>query len=443
MALFKAYDIRGLYPSELNEEIARKIGFCFGKLIGGETYGIGRDMRLSGKSLMDALVDGLMRAGIKVIDLGMVATPMLTFSVVKYGLDAGIMVTASHNPKEYNGFKMVRKGGLPVGWDTGIEELQKMVSKLEAMPKPQPEARVTEKSPLEDYITHLLSFVRGAEGLTVAVDTAHGMAALYAETLFEKLNCKLVPLYLDIDGNFPDHEPNPLKPENMRDLQKAVRETNADIGMEFDGDADRVAFVDEQGTIIPCDLIIALLAKEALSESPGRTVVYDVRSSWAVREEIEALGGEAVMGRVGHSFMKGLLRETNGLLAGELSGHYYFSDNHFADDGAIAAIKVINLLCKQKKPLSELVKPLKRYFASGEVNSDVADKEGKIAELKEKFGSGNITELDGLSVEFDDWWFNVRPSNTEPVLRLTVEAKTEDLMEQKRDDLLCVIRSGS
>jgi len=442
MGIFKAYDIRGVYPTELDEEIARKIGTCAGKLIGGRTIGVGHDMRLSGEALSDAVIDGLLRAGVNVIDLGAIATPMLTFSVVEYGFDGGVMVTASHNPKEYNGFKMVRKEGKPVGWDTGIAEIEKQVATLTKLPDRAPRAKVARRDSLGDYVDHLMSFVRGIKDITVAVDAAHGMAGLYMPKVFARLKAKLVPLYFNLDGSFPDHGPNPMEAENLEDLQHAIREQHADVGIALDADADRVVFIDEQARPIPCDLIIALLAKEALSEHPGQAVVYDVRSSWAVREEIAALGGKPVMGRVGHSFMKALLRETNGVLAGELSGHYYFRDNHFADDGAIAAIKVLNLLCRERKALSELVRPLQRYAASGEINSDVPDKDAKIAEVKAKFGQGGrIVELDGLSVEFADWWFNIRPSNTEPKLRLTVEAKTKPLMEQKRDGLLSVIRA--
>jgi len=443
MGIFKAYDIRGTYPDDLDEALACKIGYAAGQVIGGRTWAIGRDIRLSGQALAEAFVDGLRRAGASVVDLGLVATPMLTFSVVRYGFDAGAMVTASHNPKEYNGFKLVRQEGRPVGWDSGIEEIERQVGALASLPEPVPEATVTPRDVLDDYVEHLTTFVRKIEGLTVAVDASHGMAGLYMTQLFERFGARLVPLYFNLDGTFPDHGPNPMKAENLQDLQRTVREAGADVGIALDGDADRVVFVDEQANVIPCDLIIALLAREALSKQSGETVVYDVRSSWAVREEIAALGGKPVMGRVGHSFMKRLLRETNGALAGELSGHYYFRENHFADDGAIAAIKLLNLCCQEGRSLSQLLKPLQRYFASGEVNSDVEDKQAKIAQIKAKFGAGKVAELDGLSVEFGDWWFNVRPSNTEPKLRLTVEARTRELMEQKRDELLAVIRAES
>lgn len=442
MGIFKAYDIRGLYPGELNEELARKIGYCAAQVVGVGTYAVGRDGRRSGPALSEAFSDGLLRAGCHVVDLGMVATPMLTFAVAHYGYDGGVMVTASHNPKDYNGFKLVRKEGKPVSGDTGIADIESRVVRLGVLPPRPGGARKVQRNCLDDYVGHLMSFVRGIGGLAVVVDASHGMAGVYLPKLFERLEeVSLVPLYFEPDGDFPDHGPNPMEAENLRDIREAVRREGADLGVIFDGDADRVVFIDEQGEPVPCDLVIALLARQALAEHPGAAVVYDVRSSWAVREEVAALGGKPVMGRVGHSFMKALLREVDGVLAGELSGHYYFRENHYADDGAIAAIEVMNLLSRERKSMSALLKPLRRYFGSGEINSDVADKDGKIAEVRKRFAhGGRVIELDGLTVEFDDWWFNLRPSNTEPKLRLSVEAKTRELLERRRDELLQVIR---
>ena len=431
--IFKAYDLRGVYPGELDEAIATKIGVAAEVLFEGKNIAVGRDMRISGESLSGALIRGLSAWGANVIDVGLISTPMINFTVASYGYDGGIQVTASHNTKEYNGFKLCRSEARPIGWDTGIEALEAKVATIGAIPDAA--GSVVRRDALPDYVGHVLSFAKNISGLKIAIDASSGMAGLTMPHILKGLDVNAVRLNFKLDGTFPVHEANPLKAENLKQLQAAVTSEGADLGMEYDGDADRVAFVDETGEIIPCDLIIALLAKEALKANPGAAVLYDVRSSWAVREEIEACGGVPVRGRVGHSFMKQLLRDTDGILGGELSGHYYFRENFYCDDGAIAMVKVLNLLCQEQRPLSELIAPLKRYSQSGEINFEVEDKAGKIAELKSTFAHGRIDETDGLTVEFDDRWFNVRPSNTEPALRLNVEGKTNNGMEELRDQV--------
>ncbi len=439
MGIFKAYDIRGLYPEELNEELAEKIGLAAGNFFGGKTIVVGRDMRRSGPALAEALIRGLTRAGKDVVDIGSVTTPMVTFAVARYGYDAGLMVTASHNPAKYNGIKLTAKGAEPVSYDTGINQIEEMVASGN-LPEAPTKGSVTSRDILADYIEHLLTAARDIRGLKVVIDAGNGMAGMLMPPLFEKLDCELVPLYFELDGTFPHHEANPLKPENIVDLQKKVVEVGADVGVAFDGDGDRVAFVDEHGEAISCDLITALIAREVLKDDPGAHIIYDLRSSWVVREEIEAAGGKPVISRVGHSFIKRMMRQKDAAFGGELSGHYYFRENFYCDSGAFALLKVLSLLSTAGKPLSELVRPLKRYYASGEINSEVEDKDAKIEELARLYAAGEAHRLDGLTVEFRDWWFNVRPSNTEPVLRLVVEAKSRERMETMRDQLLARIR---
>jgi len=439
MGIFKAYDIRGLYPEELDEALAEKIGLAAGSFFPGKTIVVGRDMRRSGPALADALIRGLTHAGKDVVDIGAVTTPMVTFAVARYGYDGGLMVTASHNPAKYNGIKLTAKGAEPVSYDTGINEIEEMVTSGN-LPQAPTTGSVTSREVLPDYLEHLMGSAGNIRGLKVVIDAGNGMAGMLMPPLFERLDCELVPLYFDLDGSFPHHEANPLKPENIVDLQKKVVEVGADVGVAFDGDGDRVAFVDERGEAISCDLVTALIAREVLKTNPGAHIIYDLRSSWVVREEIEAAGGKPVISRVGHSFIKRTMREKDAAFGGELSGHYYFRENFYCDSGAFALLKVLGLLSAAGRPLSELVRPLKRYHASGEINSEVEDKEAKIEELARLYACGEAHRLDGLTVEFRDWWFNVRPSNTEPVLRLVVEAKSRERMEAMRDQLIARIR---
>lgn len=477
MGIFKAYDIRGVYPAILSEEEraklrkedildeakAEKIGAAAGHFFQGRTIVVGRDMRTSSPAIHAALVRGLTRSGKDVVDIGMVTTPMVPFAVAKYGYDGGIMVTASHNPKQYNGFKLTARGAEPVAYDSGIDQIERMVAEGDLSPASTP-GSVSSRDILADYIEHLLKAARGISGLKVVVDAGNGMAGYLIPPLFERIpGVELVTLFMDLDGTFPNRGGNPLEPANTKALRQLVVEAKADLGIAFDGDADRVVFVDERGEVVPCDIVGALIAREVLRDNPGAAILHDLRSSWAVREEIEACGGVPVMTRVGHSFIKramrdveaavrsGIavrvgpaaerpLRDKDAAFAAELSGHYYFRDNYHCDSGAFALLKVLSLLCRERRPLSELARPLQRYAASGEINSEVEDKEGKIEELARTYAGGRQLRLDGLSVEFEDWWFNVRPSNTEPKLRLVVEARSREHMEVRRDSLVRQIR---
>ncbi len=432
MGIFKAYDVRGIVPEDLDAEVAHKIGRAAVKVLEATSIVVGRDMRLSGKNLADAFIEGARESGADAIDTGQTTTPMNYFSVGHYGYDAAAMVTASHNPSEWNGFKFSRAEARPVSADTGLREMERIVTSGELPPAAGKPGRLITKDIVGDYIDYLLKFAADIEPFKVAVDTGNGMSGRFLPLFFERLPCELHGLYLEPDGTFPNHEPNPLKPENMRDLQEFVRELRADVGMAFDGDGDRVALVDERGEIVPCDLLTALLAPEFLRKEPGAHIIYDLRSSQVVPEEIRKAGGTPVEYRVGHSFMKGVLREKDAPMAGELSGHYYFRDTYYSDSGDFAMLMVLKVLSREKAPLSELIRPLRRYRATGEINFEVEDKDAKIQELSEAFKDAEVYFLDGVSIRYDDWWCNVRKSNTEPLLRLNLEAKTESLRDEAR-----------
>jgi phosphomannomutase len=421
--MFKAYDIRGICPAEpeeLTEEVAEKIGLAAGRLIPGRTIVVGRDMRLSGPALAAALIRGLTRAGKDVVDIGQVTSPMVTFAVARFGYDGGVMTTASHKGAEYNGFKLCGKGAEPISKQTGVDKIEKWVTTADLPEAPEP-GSVTDRDVLPEDLDHVLSAAGPISGIKLVVDAGNGMAGYLMPPLFERIDAELVPLYFEIDGSFPNHEANPLEPENLVDLQKKVVEVGADLGVAFDGDADRLGFVDGKGNAVSCDIVTALIAREVLANEPGAAILYDLRSSWAVRKEIEAHGGVPVETAVGHSLIKAKMREHDAAFGGELSGHYYFRENFYCDSGAFILLKVLSLVCRERKPFSQLVAPLLRYYHSGEINSDVEDKEGKVKEIERAYVSGKVSHLDGLKVEFDDWWFNVRPSNTEEKLRLVVE----------------------
>jgi len=439
--IFKAYDIRGTYPDQVNERIAFRVGYHFRELLGEEDLARGpvvvtRDMRSHSVPLAEALKRGLRASGLPVVDVGVADTPLNYFAIGHLGAAGGIQVTASHNPAKYNGFKMSRRDAIPVSWDTGIEKLEELVRASEVSEDQAPAAGEERVDVADAYHRHVLAMLTAtAPRLRVAADAANGMAGVYMPML-DQLNVELFPLYFELDGTFPNHEANPLKAENLVDLQKAVREHGCDLGVSFDGDADRAMFVDESGDIISADLITALLAPRFLAEHPGASIVYDLRSSWATREAIEEAGGKAVRERVGHSFIKATMRRLDSPFGGELAGHFYYRANYTADSSIITLVEILNQLRATGKPLSELVKPYRRYFATGEINFHVDDKEGMIRHLAQEFSEGEIDYLDGIAVQFEDWWFNVRPSNTEPLLRLVLEARTEELMESKKAVLL-------
>jgi phosphomannomutase len=440
--IFKAYDIRGVYPGEIDEAMAGNIGGAYAFLLdetdraAGGPVVVSRDMRSHGEPLSAALVEGLRGAGLDVVDVGLATTPMNYFAVGHLGAAGGIQVTASHNPAKYNGMKMSLRDARPVSGDHGIPLLEE---KARAAERPAAGRRggYRQAEIFDDYRKHVLSFLERPEGaprLKVAADAANGMGTIYLPIL-EAMGIDVVPLYFELDGTFPNHEANPLREENLADLIAAVRREGADLGVAFDGDADRAAFVDERGEPIGSDLATALIGGELLTEYPGKAVVYDLRSSRAVPEYIAECGGVPVRERVGHSFIKATLRSHDGVFGGELAGHYYFRANYFADCAILALIEIVNLVWKSGGPLSALVAPLRRYAKSPEINFEVEDKQGRIEALAERYADGEIDYLDGITVVYPTWWFNVRPSNTEPYLRLVLEAQTPEELAGRRAEL--------
>jgi len=434
-SIFKAYDIRGTYPAEIDVAVARRLGQATALFLKAHTLVVGHDVRVSSPELSEALIDGVLSVGTSVADVGMCSTPFHYFSVGTLECDGGIMVTASHNPPQYNGFKISRRQVLPVGSESGLAEIRRMIETDEPPPPVKKRGRRVPMDLKDLYLKHVLESSHPGRPLKVAVDTTNGAAGLYVLDLFRELPHEIVPLYLEPDGRFPHHDPNPMKDENLFSLIDRVRDTEADLGVALDGDADRIVAVTEEGKRVPNDIITALLAREVLEDESGAAIVYDLRSSWVVREEIELAGGVPIQERVGHAFIKATMREHNAPFGGELSGHFYFRDNFFADSGFIAMIKVLNVLSRSDQPFSELVAPLLRYHTTGEVDFRAADQDGKLALLERHFSDGEITHLDGITVRYPDWWFNVRKSNTEPVLRLTLEARTADELESAKSRL--------
>jgi phosphomannomutase len=445
-SVFKAYDVRGLYPSEITEDLFHQLGRAFVAYLGPGTYAVTRDMRVSSPSLTAAFIDGAVKQGGHIVDYGLVGTDQMYYAVAADKLDGGAQVTASHNPGGYNGCKMVRAEAFPLSGESGIKEMKEMIL-AGAIPPPPPSPGTVERRDIMDrYIEHVLSFVDEAalKPFNVVLDAGSGVAGLVAPRLFDRLPCRTTRLCFEVDGTFPNHEANPLLEENRRDITAKVIETKADIGIAWDGDADRVFFIDGSGEFIAGDFITALLAEAFLLKKPGDTIIYDVRASYAVKDMVAKYGGRALMNRVGHAFIKRRMREENAVFGGEVTGHYYFRDNFYADNGFIPALMILDLMSKKGLSLRELLKPLReRYFISGEINTKVANMDiaaKKIAELKKRYADGNVYELDGVSAEFDDWHFNVRQSNTEPLLRLNLEGLTPEIMEKRRDEVLSIIR---
>ena len=441
--VFKAYDVRGIYPTELDEDGAYAIGRAYVEQFEPRKIAVGRDMRLSAPSMAAAVSRGAAEAGCEVLDLGLVGTEMVYFAVGDLGLDGGIAVTASHNPKEYTGLKIVRRGALPVGGDSGLLDVRdRAVSG--AWDPTGPVGKVQEHDVWPAFIERVLSFVDvpAIKPLRVVIDAANGMAGVMLPPVLERLPIEAVRYYFEPDGTFPNHEPNPLLPENREFIVERTKAEGADLGLAFDGDADRCFFVDDTGEFVPGDFVTALLAESILEKSPGAKIIYDVRASWAVPETIERAGGVPLVNRVGHAFIKQRMREEEAIFGGEVSGHYYFRDFSQADSGVVPFLLMLELVSRRGETLSEILRPYReRYFITGELNTPVPDVAVKLQELKERFGSqGQVSHLDGISVTADDWHFNVRPSNTEPLLRLNLEARSEDLMEEKRDEVLDVIR---
>lgn len=435
MSVFKAYDVRGVYPGEIDEDLAHRIGHAFAALLEARSLVVGRDMRTMAPDVARALIRGALEAGSDVVDIGLASTPMTYFAIGSLGVDGGVQVTASHNPAEYIGFKFCRKGCVPVSRDSGIADLEGMVSG--DMPAPAADrGRSEQRTVLEPYLEHVASFgAQDVGGLRVVVDTANAMAGHAMPRLLKRLPVKEHILFPELDGGFPNHPADPLKQENLRFLAAAVVEEGADLGVAFDGDADRCVFVDHAGETVRSDHLTAAFAQDFLGREPGASVVYDLRSSRAVPEAIREAGGRPVRERVGHSFIKATMRRENAILAGELSGHYYFRHNFFSDSGEIAMVVLLSLLSRRGCGIRELVAPFMRYPSTGEINFRVEDARKCMELLKQRFAEGRVDELDGVTVSFPDWWFNVRPSNTEPLLRLNMEAEDEETLAARRSEL--------
>lgn len=438
---FKAYDVRGLYPTDIDEEGAYAVGRGYVDHFEPGRVGVGRDMRLSSPTMADAIAEGVRDAGAAVVDIGLVGTEMLYFAVGELDLEGGIMVTASHNPKDYTGMKIVRRGARPVGGESGLLEIRDRALGTFA-PVDSP-AEISHEDIYPAFVNKVLSFVdpSAIEPVRVVIDAANGMAGVMMPAILEQLPVKTVACNFEPDGTFPNHEPNPLLPENREFIISKVKEEQADLGIAFDGDADRCFFVDETGEFVPGDFVTAMLAEAMLEKEPGGTIIYDVRASWAVPDTVERMGGTPVVNRVGHAFIKQRMRELDAVFAGEVSGHYYFRNFFQADSGTIPALLMLELLSKRGRPLSEILQPYReRYFLTGELNTRVEDAALKLQELKEHFRDrAEISHLDGISVTGDRWHLNVRPSNTEPLLRLNLEALDHELMEQKRDEVMAII----
>jgi len=438
--IFKAYDVRGVVPDELDADVARRIGDAFVRWSGAERVLVGRDCRLSSPELAAAFAEGVTGRGADVVDLELASTDLLYFASGSLDLP-GTMLTASHNPKDHNGLKFCLAGARPVGEETGLVDIRELAEGDQ--PPPAPTRGTLERRDLLDaYVEHVLSFVdvERMRPLSVVVDTANGMGGLVVPAVFARLPVTLHHLFAELDGTFPNHPADPIDPENQKDLKREVAARGADVGLAFDGDADRVFLVDEQANDVSGSLVTALVARALLRREPGAKVVHNLICSWTVPEVIREEGGEPIRTRVGHSFIKQVMAETDAIFGGEHSGHYYFRENYRADSGLIAAVVCLGELSAANVPLSELLKPFRRYESSGEINSRVADQAGAIDAVAERFSDGRQDRLDGLTVEFDDWWFNVRASNTEPLLRLNVEARTRPLLEERTAEVLDVIR---
>jgi phosphomannomutase len=441
--VFKAYDIRGVYSTELDEEGAYAIGRAFVEHFKPERIAVGHDMRLSSPGMAAAAMRGAVDAGAHVYDVGLVGTEALYFAVGHLDLDGGIQITASHNPKEYTGIKIVRGGALPVGGDSGLLEIRDRA--LQGFGDPSGAGRVEQVDIWPAFVDRVLSFVDAdaISPLKVVIDAANGMAGVMLPPVLEHLpQVETVRYFFEPDGTFPNHEPNPLLPENRRFIIERTKAEAADFGAAFDGDADRCFFVEDTGEFVPGDFVTALFAESILEKEPGGKIIYDVRASWAVPDTIERAGGVPLINRVGHAYIKQRMRKEGAVFGGEVSGHYYFRDFYQADSGVIPFLLMLELVSRKGERLSEILRPFReRFFLTGELNTPVPDVGVKLEELEERFGTeGTVTHLDGISVDAADWHFNVRPSNTEPLLRLNLEARSQDLMERKRDEVLDLIR---
>src|ERR671921_1804549 len=446
-SIFKAYDIRGVFPDSLNEDVARDIGRAFVNHLGlsGSRVVVARDMRLSGEALENAFIEGVTQSGADVLDLGLVSTDALYFAVGYLEEPGGAMITASHNPKEYNGFKLCREDAIALSGEQGIGQIRDLIVSGK-LPGPAKYAGSVEESDIaEAYAEHCLTFIdpEGLRPLKLVVDAGNGMAGKMLPPIFERLPFEYVPMYFELDGSFPNHPPNPIEPENIEELQERIVAEGADFGVAFDGDADRCFIIDEKGTTISGDLAATLIAKNVLEKEPGATILYSAVCSKAFPELVERDGGKAIRTKAGHSIIKPQMRKYDAAFGGGHSAHFYFRDNYFADSGIIAMLTIAELVGKQEGPASELLAPIDPYVRSGEINSEVEDQEATMQYVEERFSGADgvkIEHPDGLTVDLGDWWFNLRPSNTEPLLRLNVEASDRKTMEDRRDELLSLIR---
>jgi phosphomannomutase len=451
--IFKAYDVRGIYPDQMDEELAYRIGRGFARVLSDLQdvpveelrVALGRDMRLSAPAMAKAYARGIADEGADVFDIGMAGTEMVYWTVGSRELDGGLMCTASHNPAAYTGAKLVKRGAIALSGDSGIGELKEIVSAGEPGPPAESRGEVSEEDVSEQFREAALGYIdpSAIKPLKLVLDGGNGMAGPMIGPLLDSFPVEQERTYWEPDGEFPDHEPNPLLEENRRFIIDKVRETGADLGIAWDGDADRCFFIDDGGVFVAGDFLTALLAESILRKEPGATILYDVRASRAVRDVVERASGKAEVNRVGHAFFKTRMRDTGAAFGGEVSGHYYFRDFYCADSGTLPALLILELLSVEGSRLSELLEPLRSaYFISGEINSEVDDQEGKMRELAERYADGEVDWLDGISVDYEDWHFNVRPSNTEPLLRLNLESvRSEEHLQEKRDEVLALIRS--
>jgi phosphomannomutase len=441
-AIFKSYDVRGIYPAELSDELAYSIGRAFVAELGLRSVVVGRDMRPSGVALFEAFARGANDAGADVTDIGLVSTDALYFAVGKYGFGGGVMITASHNPAQYNGMKFTRERAQALSYDEGLSAIQKRVERGD-FPPAERRGTIVRKDILADFSAHCLSFIDTAKikPFKIAIDAGNGMGGKIVPGVFAHLPCEVIPLYFELDGTFPNHPASPIEPENMVDLQRAVIAHGCALGVAFDGDADRMFLVDEKGALVGGDIVTALVGLNTLKRHPGSKILYNLICSRSVPEAIERAGGIPVRSQVGHSLIKKVMREEDVVFGGEHSGHFYFRDNWFADSGMIALLQCLEVFSESGKPVSATIAPIDHRARSGEVNSRVDDIPGKLRELAEHYADALIDRLDGLTIEYPEWWMNVRPSNTEPLLRLNVEGDTRELMERHRDEALALIRS--
>ena len=440
--LFKSYDVRGIYPAQINDEVAYQIGRCFVPLVGAKRIVVGRDMRPSGENLFQAFARGATEAGADVLYIGKVSTDALYFAVGKYGFDGGVMITASHNPAQYNGMKFTRAAAEAISLDTGLATIRDQILSGNLPPKAERLGTISERDILDEFAEHCLSFidVSKIKPFKVAIDAGNGMAGETVPRVFKHLPCEVIPLYFELDGSFPNHPASPIEPENMIDLQAAVKKHDCDLGVAFDGDADRMFITDEHANLIDGSTVTALVALNTLKKFPGSKILYNLICSRSVPELIERAGGTPIRSKVGHSIIKKEMREQDIEFGGEHSGHFYFKNNWYADSGMIALMQCLEVFSESDKPVSQVIAPIDTRVRSGEINSEVRDANAKMAELEAHYSDARIDHLDGVTISYPNWWMNVRPSNTEPLLRLNVEGDTKELMDRHRDEALAIIR---